>query len=610
MCGIAGKTDWNNSQPDIHETVKAMCSRLLHRGPDNEGLLKLDQIMLGHRRLAIIDLSSNANQPMSTADGRYVCVYNGEVYNFREIRKELDNFNIQFKSSSDTEVILYAYEKFGTDCFKKFNGMFAIAIWDSVKKELILAKDRFGKKPLYYYQDKNKNIIFASELTALLEDKTIPGKISYEAVNCYLALGYILSPITIYEDIFKLEPATYLKFSERGNKTEKVQYWDYSDAFRTKTKESIIESENRILYLLEESVKRRMISDVPVGAFLSGGVDSSSIVSIMKKFHKGELHTFSVGFNQKSYNELPEADRVAEFIGTKHHGLICDVKDGLDFINKAIEAYDEPFADNSLIPMIEVSKLASEYVTVVLSGDGADEIFAGYITYKADKYYKYARAIPKPLKKLLIGLSESGSNGKKLNWNYKQKQFLNGTLYSPEKAHYLWRQYFSPDERVSILGDKFKELIYDNDPYITFEKYYDKVKDLKTLDRNLYVDGMTWLPDDILVKADRSTMFSSIESRSPYLDPDLVAYAASIPAELKMKGMQTKYILKRSLKKILPDFVLNKKKSGFNAPVGSWIGMKDNDEFKTFNKYVYDRKLCGTADETVRVEPAVDTAAG
>ncbi|MDQ3193504.1 MAG: asparagine synthase (glutamine-hydrolyzing), partial [Bacteroidota bacterium] len=301
MCGITGKTDWNNSQSDIMQTVKAMNDKLLHRGPDNEGLLKLDKITLGHKRLAIIDLSANANQPMSTADGRFVCVYNGEVYNFPEIRKELEKFNINFKSHSDTEVILYAYEKFGTDCFEKFNGMFAIAIWDTVKKELILAKDRFGKKPLYYYKDKNKNIIFASELTALLEDRSIPKKISYEAVNCYLAIGYILSPITIYENIFKLEPATYLKISDGGNKIEKVQYWDYSDTFRTKSTESEIEIENRILYLLEESVKKRMISDVPVGAFLSGGVDSSSIVALMKKFHKGELHTFSVGFNEKSY---------------------------------------------------------------------------------------------------------------------------------------------------------------------------------------------------------------------------------------------------------------------------------------------------------------------
>ncbi|MEO8445924.1 MAG: asparagine synthase (glutamine-hydrolyzing) [bacterium] len=591
MCGIAGKTDWNNSQDDSGNVVKAMCDRLIHRGPDNEGLKKIGEVTFGHRRLAIIDLSENGNQPMSTADSRFHIVYNGEVYNFKDVKKKLEQFNINFKSNSDTEVILYAYEYFGTSCFEMFNGMFALAIWDSVKKELIIARDRFGKKPLYYYIDKNKNISFASELTALITDKSIPRKISYEAVNCYLALGYVLSPMTMYEDIHKLEPATYIKFSDKGNKVEKKSYFDYSNSFRIKTKENEDDMEKRILYLLEESVKLRMVADVPVGAFLSGGIDSSSIVALMKKFHTGDLHTFSVGFNQKSYNELPDADRFAEYIGSKHHGLICEVTDGLDFMNKAIEAYDEPFADNSLIPMIEVSKLASQFVTVVLSGDGADEIFAGYITYKADKYYNYAKPIPKFLRKFIIGLNESGKNSNKLNWQYKQKQFLNGTLHSPEKAHYLWRQFFSPEERVKLLGDKMKDLIFDTDPYQIFKKYYDKSTDLEPLDRNLYVDGMTWLPDDILVKVDRATMYSSIESRSPYLDPELVNYAASIPPDLKMKGFKTKYILKKSLKKILPDFVLNKKKSGFNAPVGSWIGLNGNDEFKSFNKYVYDRKL-------------------
>lgn len=591
MCGIAGKTDWNNSDSGILETVRSMNKKIYHRGPDNEGLLKLDGITLGHRRLSIIDLSEKGNQPMSTADGRYVCVYNGEVYNFPEIKIELLKHKINFRSHSDTEVILYAFEIYGTECFAKFNGMFSIAIWDTINKELILARDRFGKKPLYYTFGNEKNIIFSSELTSLLEDRSIRRKISYEALNCYLALGYILSPMTIYEDIFKLEQATYLKISERGNKKEKKQYWDYSETFRTKNKDSESDTENKILNLLEESVKRRMISDVPVGAFLSGGVDSSSIVALMKKHHKGDLHTFSVGFDQKSYNELPDADRVAEYFGTKHHGLICKVDNGLDFINDAISAYDEPFADNSLIPMIEVSKLASEYVKVVLSGDGADEIFAGYITYKADKYYGYARPIPKVIKKLMLGINNSGSSKKKLSRQYKQKQFLNGTLHSKEKAHYLWRQFFSPEERADIMGVQYKDLISDTDPFNIFKKYYDKAEGMDTLDSNLYVDGMTWLPDDILVKVDRATMHSSIESRSPYLDPHLVTYASSIPSGLKMKGLKTKYILKKSLSKILPEFVLTKKKSGFNAPVGSWIGTNGNDEFKTFNKYVYDRKI-------------------
>ncbi|HQY51100.1 MAG TPA: asparagine synthase (glutamine-hydrolyzing) [Ignavibacteria bacterium] len=591
MCGIAGKSQWKGVSEDTIAAVSRMCNSIKHRGPDNQGVKSLGNIVLGHRRLSIIDLSANANQPMSSKDERFNIVYNGEIYNFMEIKNDLIQHGYSFKTNSDTEVIIYAYDKFGSDCFSMFNGMFSLAIWDSKLNELILARDRFGKKPLYYYFDKNKNISFASELKAFKEDKTFSPELSYEALNCYLAIGYILAPLTIYKNIFKLEAAHYMKISDSGNKISKLRYWDYSDSFRIKNKDSDEDTCSKILYLLEESVKRRMISDVPVGAFLSGGIDSTSIVALMKKFHKGELHTFSVGFNQKSYNELPDADRAAEFIGTRHHGIICDIKNELDFLNNAVDVFDEPFADNSLIPMIEVSKLASDFVTVVLSGDGADEIFAGYITYKADKYYNFAKPIPDSIKRFIIGLNSNSKNKNKLNWQYKQKQFLNGALHSPEKAHYLWRQFFSPEERIEILGKEYKDLVYDTDPYNTFKKYYDIGKELDTLDRNLYVDGMTWLTDDILVKVDRTTMHSSIEARSPYLDPELVEYVSSIPSNKKMKGMQLKYILKKALKDVIPEFVINKKKSGFNSPVGEWIGSNGNNEFKTFNKYVYDRKF-------------------
>jgi len=591
MCGIAGISQWKGVSEDTIAAVSRMCNSIKHRGPDNQGVKSLGNIVLGHRRLSIIDLSANANQPMSSKDERFNIVYNGEIYNFMEIKNDLIQHGYSFKTNSDTEVIIYAYDKFGSDCFSMFNGMFSLAIWDSKLNELILARDRFGKKPLYYYFDKNKNISFASELKAFKEDKTFSPELSYEALNCYLAIGYILAPLTIYKNIFKLEAAHYMKISDSGNKISKFRYWDYSDSFRIKNKDSDEDTCSKILYLLEESVKRRMISDVPVGAFLSGGIDSTSIVALMKKFHKGELHTFSVGFNQKSYNELPDADRAAEFIGTRHHGTICDIKNELDFLNNAVDVFDEPFADNSLIPMIEVSKLASDFVTIVLSGDGADEIFAGYITYKADKYYNFAKPIPDSIKRFIIGLNSNSKNKNKLNWQYKQKQFLNGALHSPEKAHYLWRQFFSPEERIEILGKEYKDLVYDTDPYNTFKKYYDIGKELDTLDRNLYVDGMTWLTDDILVKVDRTTMHSSIEARSPYLDPELVEYVSSIPSNKKMKGMQLKYILKKALKDVIPEFVINKKKSGFNSPVGEWIGSNGNNEFKTFNKYVYDRKF-------------------
>jgi len=589
MCGIAGKLSISNIS-DNKDIVKNMCQKMIHRGPDAEGILELGNITLGHRRLSIIDLSENAKQPMSSFDDKYHITYNGEIYNFQEIKDNLIQKGYIFKSNSDTEVILYSYQEYGKDCLKLFNGMFAFAIWDSNEKILFIARDRFGKKPLFYHQNTNGDFTFASEISALKEDKNIDFKVSAKAVNCYLALGYILSPQTMYENVFQLEPAAYMFISNQGKIIEKGIYWDYLDTFRHTTTEKPIDIANNILSLLKASVKRRMISDVPVGAFLSGGIDSSSIVAIMKQIHTGDLHTFSVGFNQKSYNELPDADKVANWIGTKHHGLIVNAENNLDLLHNAIDAYDQIFADNSSVPMIEVSKLARQNVTVVLSGDGADEICAGYITYKADKYYQYAQYFPKPIRQILATNRKVRSN-QKINWQYKMQQFFYGSLYDYKKAHYLWRIFFHPEERIMIMGEKYRELVYDTDPYIEFAKHYEKAKDLDKLHQHLFVDAKTWLTDDILVKVDRATMQSSIEARAPYLDIDLVTYMSSIPSNLKLNGLTTKYILKKALENTIPEFVINKKKSGFNAPINAWLNQDGNNEFQKFNKYVLQRKL-------------------
>lgn len=589
MCGIAGIINWEHS-PD-RASLDKMCKKLTHRGPDDFGIISLANIALGHRRLSIIDLTSNAHQPMASKDGRYYIVYNGEVYNFKELREELKQEGIIFKSASDTEVVLYSYIRWGSKCLNKFNGMFSFAIWDDKRRELFLARDRFGKKPLYYYYDHN-NFIFASELNALILNEIVPRDISYESLNCYLALGYILSPLTIYTNVYKLEPATYLFISNQGKSVIKTKYWDYAESFRRKTNAAERDIAANVLELLTNSIKRRMISDVPVGAFLSGGIDSSSIVAIMKKYHSGDLHTFSIGFEEKDYNELKDADKAAKWINTLHHGKVISLDESSGLIDEAISVYDEPFADNSLIPTVELSRIASSFVKVSLSGDGADEIFAGYITYKADRLHGYANIIPSPLKRLIYKLSLPGSiNNKKIGFGYKQKQFFYGTLYNSEKAHYLWRNIFSPEERTRLLGEKFRDLVYDTDPFYIFKKFYNSVKDLHWLDRSLYVDAMTWLTDDILVKVDRASMNKSIEVRCPYLDVDLVSFVASIPSGLKMRGLKTKYILKKSLNSVLPDFILNKKKSGFNAPVGNWINFEGINEFKAFNKYVFHKRM-------------------
>ncbi|MCP3943758.1 MAG: asparagine synthase (glutamine-hydrolyzing) [Desulfobacteraceae bacterium] len=604
MCGIAGQLNWSE-KPDA-KVVARMCERMHHRGPDDGNVVLLNQICLGHRRLSIIDLSEKAAQPMNSSDGRYYIVYNGEVYNFQNLKDSMIRLGIHFNTSSDTEVVLQAYILWGEKCLEKFNGMFALAIWDNFKKELFLARDRFGQKPLYYYFDRKGGFSFASELSALLCEKNIPKVFSMEALNCYLALGYILSPMTCYKGIFKLEQASWMKISNSGERITKEIYWDYSQKFCNKTTASEDEIAQQLLDYLEKSIKRRMISDVPVGAFLSGGIDSTSIVSIMKQYHSGPLHTFSIGFDVDSYNELPDADRVANWIGSHHHGEICNVKkSNLLMIEKAVSIFCEPFADTSLIPTSLVSKLASDHVKVALSGDGADELFAGYVTYKADKYYRIARHFPGFLKRYFSNL-QIFNGTKKLNWQYKTRQFFYGSMGNIDEAHYCWRLNFRPEERVQILGVEHKELVYDTDPFKIFQKYYEKAEGLDGLDRNLYVDCMTWLHDDILVKVDRASMRHSIEARCPYLDFELAEFVASIPSDIKLKGFDGKYILKKALKGVIPDFVFEKKKSGFNAPVGHWIKNDGRNEFNAFNEYVYRQKVLKnaenkSAEKTVRV---------
>ncbi len=583
MCGIAGIIKANYSEQEV-SYVQAMCKKLHHRGPDASGLKQLNGAVFGHRRLSIIDLSSNGAQPMSTMDGRYHITYNGEIYNFPEIKSELLKKNVRFFSNSDTEVLLQAYIHYGTACLNMLNGMFAFAIWDNQTGKCFIARDRFGKKPFYYHHSA-KEFSFASEIPALLENKQIPQNISHEALNCYLALGYILAPLSIYKDIFKLEAGHYLLL--RDGKISKHCYWNFAEKFLPKNKQQPEAIQQEIVHLLTKAVERRLISDVPVGAFLSGGVDSSSIVALMKKFQKNELHTFSVGFDHKGYSELDDATRTANLLGTIHHGLTIGDENIQAKIIDAISAYDEPFADNSLIPMVEVSRLASKYVKVVLSGDGADEMFCGYETYKADKFYNYFKWMPGSLKKVLSSeaLPKLFSAKKKINSGYKAKQFFYGTRFDYRQAHYAWRLHFRPEERVQIMGAQYKELVYDTDPFKTFAKYYDEVKGLEQLDQHLYVDCMTWLPDDILVKVDRASMHSSIEVRAPYLDYELVCYAAALPTEFKLNGFKTKYLLKEALKEVVPPFVLQKKKSGFNAPFGLWLHSENGDEFKAFNRF-------------------------
>lgn len=589
MCGIAGIVNWNNFVEE--SSIQKMCDAIAHRGPDHAGYLNLPEVKLGHRRLSIIDLSDSASQPMQDFSKRYQIVFNGEIYNYQEIKKQLQDKGYVFLNNSDTEVLLNAYAEWGKDCLQRFNGMFAFAIWDTKEKNMFIARDRFGKKPLYYAVLPNNTFLFASDISALLTNTMVSKEIDMEAVNCYLAIGYVLAPLSIYKNIKKIPAASYALLSNNGNSFHISNYWDYAEHL-SKPK---ITNESDIKEALKEhilkAVNYRLISDVPVGAFLSGGVDSSSIVAAVRKLHNKELCTFSIGFDQESYNEIDEAREIAKLFNTTHYDELLSVKNSKELILQSIDVFDEPFSDNSLIPMYKVSELASKHIKVVLSGDGADELFGGYITYKADSYYQKYQKIPSFLRQLAYNLVKNNkiNEKQKIGFQYKLRQFLQGAQGDFASAHYSWRLIFPPELRQQIMGNQFKELINDTDPSKVFKKHFENVKHLHWLDQALYADAMTWLPDDILVKVDRTTMKHGLEARAPYLDVNLVEYAATIDPNLKLNKGVTKYILKEALRDWLPETTLYRKKSGFNAPVGAWIGNTEGDEFRSFNIFVYDR---------------------
>jgi len=590
MCGIVGKVSFHHT-PDV-QTVQRITRRLAHRGPDAEGVMMIDNnAVFGHRRLSIIDLSESANQPMQDDSQRYTIVYNGEVYNYLELRKVLMDTGVHFRTQSDTEVVLYAYIRWGAQCFEKFNGMFALAIWDSFDKILILARDRFGKKPLFYTL-LNGEITFASELAALLEDAAIKEKVSLSisGMNHYLAMGYILAPLSIYTEINKLESATYLSFQD--DKIKKHRYWDYRDCFERQTKQNEDDVAQQLDALLEQAVKYRLISDVPVGAFLSGGLDSSGITAYTKWHIPYELHTFCVGFAEASYNEAMEAKVIADYLCTIHHELVPDLKQDKNTIQKTIDCYDEPFSDTSLIPMVLVSKFASQFVKVVLSGDGADEIFGGYVTYQADLLKIKLQFIPQPVQRFASTVLRKTAleTMKKTSLGFKLKQFSKGLAQSPQYAHYVWRELHDEKERIALIGAEHSDEIKSSHPFLTFLQYYEEVSDLELMNQHLYVDAKTWLTDDILVKVDRATMAFGLEARAPFLDADVTAYAASIPPAIKIGMQGGKLILKKVLSKYLPDTTLYKRKSGFNAPVNAWLDNNRENEFRFFNKYVWNQK--------------------
>ena len=579
MCGISGRLLWFDQQD--RSIVEEMSASLTHRGPDAGKVEQVGPVVLGHRRLAIIDLSPAGIQPMYDWSGQYCIVFNGEIYNYSQIRQELDSSGAKFQTRTDTEVILEAYKYWGLKCLDKFNGMFAFAIWDKGLRRLFIARDRLGKKPLFYQELADGGVSFASELKALLKDPLVSRGINPFALDHYLSLNYTLTSACIIKNVSKLQAGHYL-LVEEGKPFTEVAYWDLASHFRNKREfKSEDEAAEELLALIDDAVRLRLVSDVPLGLFLSGGIDSSTIAASMAKLMPpAEVQSFSMGFNEKGYSELNEASEAARLFGITHRDIVTSTESA-DILSRIAWHADEPFADTSMIPMYLLAKFCREYVTVCLSGDGGDEIFAGYETYVADRIHHLTQWIP-PFFTRYLGEAVDllwPVKHDKISFDYKLRQFLKGhPLLAPE-AHYHWRSIYSEAEKTSLLKPEYRSKSAEHSSLQEFLKYQKDVADCHYLDQAMYVDIKTWLVDDILVKVDRATMAHSLEARAPFLDYRVVEFAASLPVSLKMKGFNKKYILKKSQQGRIPAAILNRKKKGFNAPVSHWITTDWKDRF-------------------------------
>lgn len=570
MCGIAGFIDeWDvkreHSAEVRGETLERMCRVIMHRGPDDQGTLLTSGVALGMRRLSIIDLAGG-HQPMSNEDGLVSIVFNGEIYNYRDLQGPLESAGHKFRTNSDTESIVHAYEEYGSSCVQHLRGMFAFAIWDERNKTLFIARDRVGKKPLYYTITRNGTLVFGSELKSLLEHPDVERTVNTQALDAYFSLGYVPDPLTIFHNVEKLPPGHHLTFANGRLHVER--YWDFNYATNGnghRTDDFVDE----LLELLDESVKLRLISDVPLGAFLSGGIDSSTIVALMARRMGQPVKTFSIGFNEDRYDELKYARLTAEKFGTDHHEFlvtpdICDVVDQLAW------HFDEPFADSSAIPTYVVSKLAREHVTVVLTGDGGDELFAGYTRYVTERRRGRFDAVPESIKQgVMDPVSRWLPHGA---WG---RNYLHNVALDPISRYLDNVSLFSLLNKSALYTAEFEDQLRDHDHLTSyFQELNRKVTSNSALDALLYIDSKTYLPGDILTKVDRMTMAVSLEARVPLLDHKLIEFVTRIPADLKLAGLETKHLFKRAVADLVPAEILNRPKQGFGVPIQHWINQQ------------------------------------
>jgi asparagine synthase (glutamine-hydrolysing) len=560
MCGICGLVAGERERAPDREVLARMSGRLVHRGPDDDGLFCEGPAALAARRLSIIDLAGG-HQPIENEDGSAVVVQNGEIYNYRELKRELEGRGHRFATDCDTEVLVHGYEEWGEGFVERLRGMFAIALWDKRRQRLLLARDRFGIKPLYY-RHVDGGLSFASELKAMLEQPGFSREIDPQAVSAYLAFNSIPAPLTIFKEARKLPPGHLLSW-EGGEVALRRYARPGAPASGGVRRGSAEELTAELREVLDDSVRAHLVADVPVGVLLSGGVDSGGLAALASRHVDEPLRTFSIGFEEEGFNELSRARLVAERYGTDHHELVLR-PDAVELLPKLVEAFDEPFGDSSALPTYLVSELAVSEVKVALSGEGGDELFGGYYTYVADLLARRVgrlAALARPLAEALPSRTD------RVGFDYKAKRFARAAALPPLERHHCWKEIFSAQARAELAGPAATAW----DPLDLYRQRYAETEGAEPLARRQDVDLGIYLVDDLLVKTDRLSMAHSLELRVPFLDPKVAEFAFSLPTKFKVRGSAKKRLLRQALAPLLPREIVHGRKQGFSIPIAAWL---------------------------------------
>ena len=610
MCGIAGFVDSPSAAARFDRDgsttlLRRMCDVIRHRGPDDEGLRVSDGVALGMRRLSIIDLSTG-HQPIFNEDRTVWTVFNGEIYNFQELRRELLDLGHRFYTGTDTEVIVHAYEQWGVDAIKRLRGMFGLAIWDDRLKTLLVARDRIGIKPLYYTQVHGR-LYFGSEIKSLLCAPEVEREIDLEALDHYLSFLYTPRDGSIFRGISKLPPGHLLLWN--AGRLTVQQYWQQpaDESFRGSEQDAI----EQLKDVLRDAVRSHLISDVPLGAFLSGGIDSSVVVGLMSETSGQRVKTFSIGFDEPAFDELPHARRVAEHFGTEHHEFVVR-PDGVSILDDLIQHFDEPFADSSAIPTWYVSQMARRHVTVVLSGDGGDELFGGYERYLPHpRVVKFDRYSPRALRRVAAVAAANLPHG------VKGRNFLRHVSRDNQGRYLDSIRFFSAEDKAALLSADVRRRLGPADAEARLGQHFARYAHLPWASQMMHFDADTYMPEDVLVKVDRMSMAHSIESRVPLLDNAVIDFAATLPAHFKLKNGRRKHILKEVAATMLPPDIVDRRKQGFSVPLGLWFQGKTRELFADtllssrslsrgyfqapFVRSLVDEHVSGRRDHTLRL---------